>query len=163
MAQITDPQSFRAFWRDEIATKNVVLDGNFTELANNEALDSIKGTGVASPFLVMMPPEFRTIDQRTNNVQHSIDFGFFILKAAADKQDLEEIKTIQNDCFAIYKEILGRLEYLNNEKEYFGKYHATNTTCEEVGGLFGGNHYGVMVSGQFVTKDLIRHDATKWT
>jgi hypothetical protein len=161
MAQVTDLQTFRAFWRDEIVARNNALAA-FTELANNEALDTVKA-GIDAPFFVMLPPEFRTIDQRSNNVQQSVDFGFFILKPALDKEDRAEIKTLQNDCFAIYKEIVGRLEYLNEEKDFFGKYHATNTTAEEVGGLFGGNHYGVQVFGQFITNDGIRHDSTKWT
>lgn len=161
MAQIEDPQTFRAFWRDEIASRNNTLQA-FTELANNEAYDTVKA-GIDSPFMVLLPPEFRTIDQRSNNVQQSIEFGFFILKAATNKQDLAEIKTLQNDCHAIYKEVVARLEYLNEEKEFFGKYHATNTTCETIGGLFGGNHFGVQVFGQFITKEAIKHDATKWT
>lgn len=161
MAQIEDITTFRAFWRDEIVAKSNDLQA-FTELEQGEALAAVKA-GITSPYFVMLPPEFRTIDQRTYNNQHAIDFGFFILKDPANKGDREEIKTIQNDCFLIYKEILGRLEYLNEEKEYFGKYHATNTTCEAVSKLFGGAQAGVMVFGQFVTKDFIRHDATKWS
>ena len=161
MAQIENPTTHRAFWRDEIVAKNIALQA-FTELEQGEALAAVKA-GITSPYFVMLPPDFRTIDQRTHNVQHAIDFGFFILKDPANKGDREEIKTIQNDCFAIYKEILGRLEFLNDEKEYFGKYHATNTTCETVSKLFGGAQAGVMVFGQFVTKDSIKHDATKWT
>lgn len=161
MAQITSPETFRAFWRDEIAARNNALQG-FTELANNEALDTVKA-GIDSPFMVLLPSEFRTIDQRTENVQRGVNFGFFILKAAVDKQDRSEIKTIQNDCHAIAEEIIGRLAYLNEEKEFFGKYHATATDYEEVGGLFGGNHYGVQVFGQLISKAAIRHDATKWT
>lgn len=161
MAQIENPQTFRAFWRDEIAARNNTLQA-FTELANDEALRDVR-LGIDSPFMVLLDPEFRTIDQRSNNVQQSIDFGFFILKPATDKQKLSEIKTLQNDCYTIYKEIVGRLEYLNEEKEFFGKYHATNTTCETIGGLFGGNHFGVQVFGQFITKEGIKHDGTKWT
>lgn len=162
MAQITDLDTFRAFWRDEIADRNNALQG-FTEFANNEALDTIKDPGMVSPFMVLLQPEFKTIDQRTENVQRTINFGFFILKAATNKQDLAEIKTIQNDCLAIVEEIIGRLAYLNEEKEFFGKYHATATDYEEVANLFGGNHFGVQCFGQFISKPAIRHDATKWT
>jgi len=161
MAQITDLETFRAFWRDEIVARTPLLNG-FTELANNEAYDTIKGDGITSPFMVLLQPEFRTIDNRTINVQRSVDFGFFILKAAEFKGDNAEIKTIQNDCFSICEQIIGRLDYLNEEKEFFGKYHATNTQYEEVGGLFGGNHYGVQCFGQFITYDSIRHNAANW-
>lgn len=161
MAQITDLETFRTFWRDEIVARSTDLQG-FTELSNKEAFDTVKGNGITSPFLVLLPPEFRTIDQRTENVQRSIDFGFFILKRAEDKGDLNEIKTLQNDCHQICEDVLARLGYLNEEKQFFGKYHATNTQYEEVSGLFGGNHFGVQCFGQFISKDAIRHNAAKW-
>ncbi len=161
MAQITDLETFRTFWRDEIVARSTDLQG-FTELANSEALDTIKGEGINSPFLVLLPPEFRTIDQRTINVQRSIDFGFFILKRAEDKGDRTEIKQLQNDCLQICEDVVARLDFLNEDKQFFGKYHATNTQYEEVGGLFGGNHFGVQCFGQFITFDSIRHNAAKW-
>jgi hypothetical protein len=162
MAQITDLQTYRAFWRDEIAGRNNALQG-FTELDNNEALDTIKGIGLTSPFMVLLPSEWRTTDLRTHNVQRSIQWGFFILKAATDKQDLNEVKTIQNDCHQIAEEIVARLAELNEVKEFFGKYHATDTDYQPIGMLFGGNHFGVQCFGSFITRDAIKHDATKWT
>lgn len=161
MAQIIDIETHRAFWRDEIVARNNALQG-FTELENNEALDTIKGTGIDSPFFVLLPAEFRTVDQRTENVQRTINFGFFILKAATDKQDLAEIKTIQNECHQLCEEIVARLGYLNEDKEFFGKYHATATDYEPIGQLFD-NHYGIQCFGSFISKTPIRHDATKWT
>jgi hypothetical protein len=161
MAQITDLDTHRAFWRDQIAAKCTDIE-SFTELEMNEALNTIKSPGLNSPILVMLRPEFRSIDERSINVQRTVSWGFFILKRATKKQDRAEIKTLQNDCHQICEEIIGRLDYLNEEKEFFGKYHATATEYEPITGLFD-NHHGIQCFGQFITNSPIRHDATKWT
>lgn len=161
MAQIVDIDTHRDFWRDEIVARNNALQA-FTELELNEALDAVKSPGLASPFFVMLQPEFRTIDNRSINVQRTISWGFFILKRATKKMDRAEIKQLQNDCFQICEQIIGRLDYLNEEKEFFGKYHATQTEYEAITGLFD-NHHGIQCFGQFITNSPLRHDATKWT
>ena len=161
MAQITKPDTNRAFWRDEIVARNNALQG-FTEYALNEAKDTIKSPGIDSPFFVMLEPEFKTVDQRTINVQRTVDWGFFILKRATKQMDRAEIKQLQNDCHAIAEQIIGRLAYLNEEKEFFGKYHATATEYEPVSGLFD-NHHGIQCYGSFITNEPVRHDASAWT
>ncbi|MGB1317082.1 MAG: hypothetical protein ACPG5W_02685 [Flavobacteriales bacterium] len=161
MAQIIDKETFTAFWRDEIVGRSNALQ-SFVDGENVEAYTAIKSPGLTSPFLVLFAPEFKTIDNRSTNVQRSVRFGFWVVKAATKKDDKEEIKQLKQDCIEIVEEIIGRLDYLNTEKEFFGKYHADNTDYQEIEKVFD-NHHGCQCFGEIITKTSIKHDATKWT
>ena len=162
MQQITDRTTFVEFWEDEIAAKMVDIE-SFIEFEDSEAIDTIKSPGVDTPVLILFKPEFNSVDQRSDNVQRRINWGFWIVKrATSGVEDRDEIKQLKNDCLAIVQEIIGRLGYLNEEKEFFGRYHADDTNYTEVGPVLD-NHYGYDCFGSFITNQGIIHNAAKWT
>lgn len=161
MAQITDRDSFMAFWQTQIAQSNTSIQ-TFVDATEDEPLDGFKSPGITTPALVVFAPEFRTIDQRSDNVQRNIRFGFWVVKKATKKHDRAEIKQLKNDCLAIVEQIIGRLGYLNEEKQYFGQYWADSTEYDEIGPVFD-NHYGYQCFGSFKSFSAIKHDPTKWT
>lgn len=161
MAQIKDRDTFMAFFRDEIADRCNAIE-SFVEFDDDEAVAKIKTEADITPLMVMFHPEWKTTDQRSDNVQKVARFGCFIVKRATKKQDRAEIKQLKQDCGLIADDIIGRLGYLNEEKQFFGRYWATDTDYEEIGPVFD-NHYGVQLFGSLVTKTAITHDATKWT
>jgi hypothetical protein len=161
MAQITDRTTFVEFWEDEIAGKMVDIE-SFVEYEDSEAIDKVKSPGVDTPVLVLFKPEFNSIDQRSDNVQRRINWGFWLVKRATEVENRAEIKQLKNDCHQIVEEIIGRLGYLNEEKEFWGKYHADDTNYEEIGPVLE-NHYGVACFGNFISGKGIIHNPAKWT
>jgi len=161
MAQIKDRTTFVDFWKDEIVAKSVDING-FVEYANFEAYDAAKSPGLTSPALVLFEPEFKTIDSRSDNVQRRVDFGFWIVKKATKKNDRAEQKTLQNDCHELVEQIIGRLGYLNEEKEFFGRYHAVDNNYSPIGPVLD-NHFGYEFFGSFTTGSGIIHTPAKWT
>ena len=161
MAQIIDRDTFMAFWEDEIATRCNAIS-HFVEFENSEAMDTFKAVNMPEVAMIMFKPEFRTTDLRSDNVQRRIKFGFFLVKRAANHEDQAEIKQLKNTCIAIVEDIIARLGKLNEESEFFGKYHADATDYDEVEGIFD-NHYGCQCFGEIISKTSIKYDATKWT
>lgn len=160
MAQITDRTTFFDFWRDEIASRCNAIN-SFVEFENDKAMDAFK-SGQDTPALVMFDPEFFPVDQRSDNFQRRIQFGFYVVKKATMHEDQDEIATLKNDCLIITQDIIARLNKLNETKEFFGRFWSDKGDYKAIGRVFD-NHYGCQYFAEFTTFKSIKHDASKWT